>query len=114
MEAAQLTWIKVPQRHPCLTESIVSSRSFAMGVLDRIDRHADLVDRMADTVGVNLVEAAQRGEIAEGTLRSAVFSCIGCTEPLACKDWLDAHPDGAHETPEYCRNKALFDRLTDN
>lgn len=82
-----------------------------MGLLTRLDRHADLVGRMADTLGVDLVEAAQRGDIGEGSLRNAVHTCMGCTQPGACESWLDAHSQGASETPDFCRNKAMLDRM---
>ncbi len=82
-----------------------------MSIFQKFERHADLFGRMADTLGVDVVEAVGAGRVADTTLRSAVFSCMGCRETGACEHWLDAHSDGTHETPDYCRNKTLLDRL---
>jgi len=83
-----------------------------MSVLSRLDRHSDLFSRMADTLGVDLAEEAQRGRASAETLRGAVVSCMSCRAATACGDWLNDHAAaGARETPEYCRNKAMLDRL---
>lgn len=82
-----------------------------MGFSAVLDRHARLVGRMTKTLGIDLVEAAQRGEIAQENLRSVVFACTGCTRAGECAHWLDSHAEGAEAAPDYCRNKALFDRL---
>jgi hypothetical protein len=82
-----------------------------MSIFQKFERHADLFGRMSDALGVDVVEAAGAGRVADATLRSAVFSCMGCREAGACGDWLDAHPGGASETPDYCRNKSMLDRL---
>ncbi len=82
-----------------------------MGLLSKIDRHAELVHRMAETLGIDLAAAAQRGEVTEEMLRSVVLTCTGCDHTGACEAWLDGHEDGAEATPDYCRNKAVLDRL---
>ncbi len=82
-----------------------------MGFSAVLDRHAKLVGRMTGTLGIDLVEAAQRGDIAEQDIRSVVFVCTGCTRTGDCVHWLDTHAEGAETAPDYCRNKALFDRL---
>lgn len=82
-----------------------------MGLFSKIDRHSALANRMADTVGADLVKASSTGAAPETALRSAIFSCMKCDQTEACKSWLNAHTDGAEQTPDYCRNKALLDRL---
>ena len=82
-----------------------------MALFSKFDRHADLVGRMADTLDVDLVEAAEAGQIGETALRSTVLACMGCEAPGACEGWLSDHSDGAAATPDYCRNKAMLDRL---
>lgn len=77
----------------------------------RLDRHANLVTRMADAVGVDIVEQVQRGAVSENQLASMVTRCVGCSEAEACEHWLQAHPDGADSTPGYCRNTNLFSML---
>jgi hypothetical protein len=82
-----------------------------MKLFDKIDRHADLVSRMADTVGADLADAAMTGLVQPGEMRSAVMRCTACDEVEACEHWLADHADGAAATPDYCRNKAVLDRL---
>lgn len=82
-----------------------------MGLLSRLDRHADLVHRMAERLGIDLVEATQRGEVSEEALRSVVLTCTGCHQTGDCESWLAEHSGGANETPDYCRNKDLLNRL---
>lgn len=83
-----------------------------MSILMKLDRHAGLVNRMADTLEIDLAEAALRGEMAGQDFRSMVMSCVGCTHAGDCEHFLDEHRiDGAEEAPSYCRNHDLFDRL---
>jgi len=57
-----------------------------------------------------LVHAAEVGEMPPEALRSVVLRCTGCARAGACESWLAAH-DTATETPSYCENKPLLDRL---
>jgi hypothetical protein len=82
-----------------------------MSIFQKFQQHADLFGRMTRTLGVDMSDAAGTGRAADATLRSAVISCMGCRKADACGEWLDAHSDGAGETPDYCRNKAMLDRL---
>jgi hypothetical protein len=82
-----------------------------VSVLSRLDRHARLVDDMADTVGVDLAELMMRGQLAPNDYRSAIYRCTACTNPTGCADWVAAHPDGAAHAPGYCRNRTQFDLL---
>jgi len=79
-----------------------------MNIFAKLDRHADLVNRMATTVGADLGEAMMRGQIGGTALRSAVLRCVGCEGGAECPDWLAAHQGGASDTPDYCRNRDLF------
>jgi len=82
-----------------------------MNLFRKLDHHADLVNRMAATVGADLDEALMRGQLGGQELRSAVMRCIGCEGGADCPDWLDAHSEGAAETPDYCRNRGLMASL---
>ena len=82
-----------------------------MNIFKRLDHHADLVNRMADTVGADLEESLLRGELSGQTLRSAVMRCTKCEGGAECPDWLEAHRDGAAQAPAYCRNGDLFAQL---
>lgn len=84
-----------------------------MGFVQRLDRHADLVQRMADTLHVDFGEAMLRGTLAPEELRSAVFRCMGCECVSACADWLEAHAEGADRAPGYCRNRDMLGGLRD-
>ncbi len=76
-----------------------------------IKRHAALVDRMAETLGVDLEEATLKGQITPDTLCDVVLRCTGCTNPDGCGHWLDAHQDGADTVPDMCRNGDVFQLL---
>jgi hypothetical protein len=89
----------------------VTIRETAMGLLARLDRHNDLLRRMADTVHADLPQALARGDLTGQELRNAVLRCTGCHCADECAGWLDAHADGAAQTPGYCRNADLLDRL---
>ena len=79
-----------------------------MEVIRKRARHEALMGRMADTIGVDLQEAAMRGRLDEAETARAVARCTGCEGGADCPDWLDAHAAGAAETPAYCRNRGLF------
>lgn len=76
-----------------------------------LKRHAALVDQMAETLGVDLEEVAMRGEVQIDEISDAVLSCTACSNPGACQGWMDEHKDGATQTPDYCRNSEMFQRL---
>lgn len=71
-------------------------------------RHARLMDNMAETLGLDLEEAAMRGTLPMEEIADAVLSCTNCSNPGHCETWLTEHADGADATPGYCRNKELF------
>ncbi len=76
-----------------------------------LDKHARLVSRMAEALGIDLDEAAMRGLLPQSELSDAVLRCTGCTNPDQCAHWLDDHADGASDTPGICRNSELFKTL---
>lgn len=82
-----------------------------MSVFTNFDRHAGLMERMADALGADLAELSMSGKLSPGDYRSAVFRCTGCTRPGACAEWVEGHPDGAALAPDYCRNKEQLERL---
>ena len=82
-----------------------------MSFFTKVDRHSALVGRMADTLGADMVGASVSGAVPETALRSAVYNCMSCDETEACEHWLEDHAEGAATTPDYCRNKALLERL---
>lgn len=82
-----------------------------MSVTKRFDHHAKLVAQMADTLGVDLPEQMQRGELDSEDLRQMVHKCTGCTRPGQCATWLAANAQGAAAAPSYCRNADTMAQL---
>lgn len=74
-------------------------------------RHAELVDRMADTVGIDLEEKAMAGQIDFDGISDAVLNCVGCTAPEDCEHWLALNAGGSDTAPGICRNSELFATL---
>jgi hypothetical protein len=79
--------------------------------MTRFDTHADLVNRMSGTLGVDLAEEMLRGRMPPEDLRTTVLTCMGCSAPGACARWLDAHASGSDVAPSYCRNKDRLEGL---
>ena len=76
-----------------------------------LKRHADLVDRMANTQGIDLEERMMAGKILPDDLGDAVLACTGCANPGACEHWLAENKTASGRRPDYCRNADLFARL---
>lgn len=74
-----------------------------------LKQHADLVDRMAKTQGIDLEKRMMAGKIWPVDLSDAVLACAGCANPGACEHWLAEHATAA-TTPHYCRNADPFAR----
>lgn len=79
-----------------------------MTILTRIDRHAELLDRMADTLGIDVAQEMIEGRLTPDGLDILVDRCMGCSDPEACQGWLDAKKDGADAAPIYCVNGGVF------
>lgn len=83
-----------------------------MFMLDKLDRHTDLMGRMAATTGVDMGTALAYGDLGAHQWRSAVLRCTTCDAAEVCEGWLDRH---AGETdagvPEFCVNRGLMQRL---
>ncbi len=77
---------------------------------ETLRHHADLVDKMATTLGVDLQEAAIEGALEFDEISDAVLRCTKCPNPGHCESLL-AQNQAASKTPEYCRNQELLSRL---
>jgi len=80
-------------------------------VFEKISRHADLVDKMAESAGVDLGEAVATGALPPSELRSTVRTCTHCRDVAACEAFLAEGGGLARRVPDYCLNKELFERL---
>lgn len=76
-----------------------------------LKRHADLVDRMANALGLDLEEAIQSGQLRIDSLGEAVLSCTGCSNPEGCERWLEMQTGRAKDAPGICRNVQMFTDL---
>lgn len=74
-------------------------------------RHADLVDRMATTLGLDLEEVMMAGQLQIDTLGDAVLACTGCSNPDGCSRWMAQQSHAAEAAPDMCRNADLFSTL---
>ncbi len=73
--------------------------------------HPDQLPRMANTLNVDLAQAILNNKLEVFRHHDIAFKCGECLEKRACNAWLDAHPDGAQEAPDYCLNKVLLEEL---
>ena len=82
-----------------------------------LNRHAALMNRMGQALGVNLTEMMLQGKLGGEDWRAAVVRCADCPEPTECLHWLSAHDDEsgparpAAAAPPYCTNRDMMARL---
>ena len=84
-----------------------------------LNRHAALMNRMAEVLGVDLTEAMAKSALSGTEWRDAVVRCTGCSDPEGCLHWLsqkDAPEDHegaatAEAAPDFCNNRLLMGRL---
>lgn len=81
-----------------------------MSFWSRLSRHESLFSRVAGNSGADLPLAMQSGHLTPERYRSAVLTCMGCSNPEACEASVSA---GTHGVPEFCRNGAMLKRLAD-
>lgn len=77
----------------------------------KADKNTCLMQRMSKTVGADFSKAIVDGRMSPEEYRTAVLKCTRCNDGNACAEWLDAHPEGAAENPEFCGNKGLMGEL---
>ncbi|ATG49340.1 hypothetical protein CEW89_18215 [Celeribacter ethanolicus] len=96
----------------CFSRDVKRNRSEAvMTGTKGYETHERLMNRMAQTLGVDFEELKQRGQCDEGAMENRVHRCMGCTDPEACEVFLADHEAGAEFAPAYCRNKTDLERL---
>ena len=74
-------------------------------------RHTDLMDRMAQVLGLDLEETIMAGQLQLDTLGEAVLACTGCANADGCDRWLEMQTETVAAAPGICRNAGLFARL---
>ncbi len=78
---------------------------------EKLKHHADLVDRMATAIGVDLEDLLFRGQMSPSDVPDAVLRCAACSDPVHCNAWLNRRDTLADATPGYCRNADLMATL---
>ena len=77
-----------------------------MRYFDTLDRSANLVQGMAERLGIDLMRSdAIQAEVTQ--FRSLVLNCSRCAEQGACTT-LQADNSRLEQAPDYCRNFAGF------
>jgi len=82
-----------------------------MKILETFSRRADVMGRMAQTLGVDFGARIARDHGVAEQYRNAVMRCASCTHEAECLNWMNGHKD-AKEAPKYCKNKDLLDNLS--
>lgn len=77
---------------------------------ETLRHHAELVDKMASSLGIDLEETAIAGALRVDEISDAVLSCTECPNPGHCKALL-ARATSLPAAPEFCRNRDLMSRL---
>lgn len=81
-----------------------------MSICRRYDDHEDLFGRMADTLGVDLDLEVQSGRLPPDEMTAAVYRCMSCEAPEACRLWLGGREgQGGEAPPPYCRNRGRLE-----
>lgn len=78
--------------------------------LSILRRHADLLDNMANKLGVDLEESVMAGKMEFDGIADAVLRCTGCNHPDHCTSLL-AQGEALSEAPDYCQNRHLMAQL---
>ena len=78
-------------------------------LLNWLARHPDQLDRMMDALGLR--SAVEALPDSANVLQRAADRCQSCEHAERCAAWLDANAK-ADEAPRYCRNHALFQRVS--
>ncbi|MGI9521159.1 MAG: DUF6455 family protein [Hyphomicrobiaceae bacterium] len=73
----------------------------------RVWRRAELFERMADLLEVNLAAGARLDD--GDAIRVANANCLHCLSASECRSWIEAS-DGLPLPPSFCRNREFFSR----
>lgn len=79
-----------------------------MGLFSKVAGSTDLMQGMADRLGVNLSDALCNAPETEALkYRNAVIRCSFCADQKACAE-LQARNDHLDDTPSYCMNREMM------
>ena len=80
-------------------------------LVETYERPSEMLQCMADTIGVDLGKAMLRHDMQAYPYRDMVFRCTRCSGVEACDAWLSEYKGPVSETPDYCRNKGILEKL---
>lgn len=79
-----------------------------MGLFSKLGQSTDLVEGMAERLGVDFADSIAKDPEAEGRkFRRAVMNCSHCDNQAGCVD-LQAANSQLDEAPSYCRNHDML------
>jgi uncharacterized protein DUF6455 len=79
-----------------------------MGFIDKLAQSGDLVNGMADRLGINIADRlASNPELEAIRLRAAIARCSHCSNQNDCTN-LQNRTTRLDQTPDYCQNKDVF------
>ncbi|EBA16324.1 hypothetical protein RSK20926_21400 [Roseobacter sp. SK209-2-6] len=82
-----------------------------MGLFSKLGQSTDLVEGMADRLGIDYGEVVARDPETEGRkFMRAVLNCSKCSNQDGCAK-LQAQSDQLATTPDYCRNTDMLHRM---
>lgn len=76
-----------------------------------LEKHGQLVDRMASALGLDLETEHLRGTFPSEERDAAVLACTACDRSEGCEKWLMDFDVPQEGTPGFCRNRARFSAL---
>ncbi|MBD3803353.1 MAG: hypothetical protein IE919_08930 [Thioclava sp.] len=81
-----------------------------------LNRHAAMMNRMAQLMGADLSAEMAQGRLSAEGWKDALVRCTECRDPEACVVWLsenDPEQTPSHAPPSYCENRLMMSRLRD-
>lgn len=82
-----------------------------MGLFSKLGQSTDLVEGMADRLGIDYGEIVAKDPEAEGRkFMRAVLNCSHCSNQDGCAE-LQAQSSQLSDTPEYCRNRDMLSHM---
>ena len=83
-------------------------------MLKKLNKHADLMSKMTEKVGLELGDELLSGKLSAIEIRDAVVTCTHCKNVSDCQKFLDDANANVEHAPEYCLNKQMISKLRRN
>ncbi|ARE42187.1 hypothetical protein RGUI_4046 [Rhodovulum sp. P5] len=76
-----------------------------------LSMHFWLAQGMARTIGVNVNQALNEGQIGRGEFSELIARCCHCDRSDTCMTWMGQQVSGAEALPGWCALKDRFEAL---